>query len=620
MRAIGLAILSFLSKFALAFLLFLILKVLFYLFNYNYFEISQFKLFIGAFRFDWMTVGVLFLPLWFTHLVFYKGKSIVLKILFHLSNTLALLANTLDLEYYKFTLKRTTADLFKTQGITEDVASLLPQFLKDYWYLFVLFILFVLLSEYLYRKTQKIEVPTLKWYQYPIYFVTTFAFITLSFRGGAQYKPLDIIQAGQYAKGKNTALVLNTPFAIIKTLKDKGLEEKNYFSEKELNSIYSPYQSFSKDSITKNSNVVVLIMESFSKEYIGAFNNKDSYTPFLDSLIEHSLSFEKSFANGKKSIEALPSILSGIPSLMNDSYISSKYGSNDINSLASTLKKYEYSSTFYHGGANGTMGFDAFTNLAGFDRYVGLDEYPNEKDYDGNWGVFDEPFLQYVIEDLNKQKKPFLASIFTLSSHHPYTIPTKYQGKFKKGPLPIHESIGYADFALQQFFKNAAKEDWFENTLFIITADHTAQSHIKKYGTLVGIYEVPILFYHPNEKFNELEDSLVAQQSDIYPTVIDWLGLDEKIFSFGNSLIKAETEHFSISYINNTYQLIVGDYALQSDGNNIIALYNYVVDPLLKKDISKIEKDITSKMNQKLEAIIQQYNHTLIQNKMLVNR
>lgn len=617
MRAIGLAILSFLSKFAVALSLFILLKILFYLFNYNYFELGQFKLIIGALRFDWMTVGVLFLPLWFTHLVFYKGKSIVLKVLFHLSNTLALLANTLDLEYYKFTLKRTTADLFKTQGITGDVASLLPQFLKDYWYLFVLFILFIVLSEYLYRKTQRIDVPSLKWYHYPIYFAITFAFITLSFRGGAQYKPLDIIQAGQYAKGKNTALVLNTPFSIIKTLNDKGLEKKNYFLEKDLDSIYSPIQSFTKDSILRNSNVVILIMESFSKEYIGAYNNNQTFTPFLDSLINHSLSFKKSFANGKKSIEALPSILSGIPSLMDDSYISSKYGSNDINSLASTLKKYDYTSTFYHGGANGTMGFDAFTSLAGFDRYLGLNEYPNENDYDGNWGIFDEPFLQYVIQDLNEGKKPFLANIFTLSSHHPYTIPKEHQGKFEKGPLPIHESIGYADYALKQFFKNASKEDWFENTLFIITADHTAQSHQKKYGTLVGIYEVPIIFYHPAHQLDLGEDSIVAQQSDIYPTVIDWLGVDETIFSFGNSILNSDEEHFSISYINNTYQLIQGKYALQSDGNTIIALYDYESDPLLKNDISKSNKEITEKMNKKLHAIIQQYNNALIQNLML---
>lgn len=599
-------------------LLFMLCRLLFYFFNYRYFSDISAEVWLGGLRFDWMTISILYLPFGLSSLVFYRG-SVISKAFFYLSTVLAVVANVVDFEYYKFTFKRTTFDLFTTKGIGTDLSSLAPTFIQDYWYLLVIGILLTYLSFKAYNQVDKIEVPKQKFPAILLFVIVNLLIWGIGFRGGLQYKPLNVIQAGEYAKAINIPLVVNTPFTIIKSYNKKGLQAAEYFPEKELDEIYQPLKSFSADSNWikgQRPNVVLLIMEGFSSEYIGALSGNKSYTPFLDSLMQESLVMKVAYANGKKSIEALPAILSSIPSLMNTSYISGKYSSNQIQSIASVLKDQGYQSRFYHGGANGTMGFDAFSNIAGIDEYIGLNEYPKEGDHDGNWGIFDEPFLQFAAEDIDQLPKPFFAGIFTLSSHHPYKIPEQYEGRFPKGPLPILESVAYADYSLKQFFEKINKSEWFDNTLFVITADHTAQSMEAKYASRVGIYDIPLIFFHSNSISAE-KKQIITQQADIFPSIIDYLGMDSKIVAFGNSVFSDREDRFAINYINETYQLIMGDHALHFDGEKSIALYNYVKDPLMSSNVLEDQSEVASRMERTLKGIIQQYQNALINNQLV---
>ena len=189
------------------------------------------------------------------------------------------------------------------------------------------------------------------------------------------------------------------------------------------------------------------------------YNDAKGYTPFLDSLISHSLVMERAFSNGVKSIEALPSIISSIPTLMNNPFITSSYATNKYNSLPKLLKNEGYSTSFYHGGNRGTMGFYQYCKKAGFDKYFGREDYNNEKDYDGFWGIYDGPFFNYFLEKLNLEKEPFFSSIFSLSSHPPYKIPSEFDNVFNKGKLNIHENISYTDFVLGKFFRELNKKN-----------------------------------------------------------------------------------------------------------------------------------------------------------------
>ena len=345
---------------------------------------------------------------------------------------------------------------------------------------------------------------------------------------------------------------------------------------------------------------------------------KNGYTPFIDSLIGQSLTFVNAFSNGKTSIQGIPSIVASTPSWMNEPYISSPYGSNQIKSIAGLLKKQGYYTAFFHGGTNGTMGFDGFSRLAEFDQYFGRTEYNNEKDYDGSWGIWDEEFLQYTANTINHQQQPFFATLFTLTSHHPYPIPEKYKGKFKEGKLPIEKTIAYSDYSLRMFFETAKKMAWFKNTLFILTADHTGITVDRFYQNKVGNNTIPILYYLPESDLKGI-DYTTTQQIDIQPSILDYLNYPFNYFSFGKSVFDSTSTHQALMYNSGVYQLVEGNYALEFNGEKATELYNFDTDSLLKQNLILKNPEQAKKMEGKAKAIIQMYQQSMIKNKMVIN-
>ncbi|OFX89203.1 MAG: hypothetical protein A2W99_01580 [Bacteroidetes bacterium GWF2_33_16] len=617
----------FLWRVLLLLLIFSISRLIFYLFNINYFNVPFFHLlkilFVGI-RFDISSIfyfNILFIlfsliPGEFKNHMHYQN---LLFGLFITINILLLSTNVIDTKFFEFENKRLTADIFTKQWLGEDFITLLPQFIADFWYLLIIWIGFVIILVTFYPKLKKEKIKTLNHKSHYIYqsiiFVLLMGLGLVGGRGGFQLKPLRVIHAAQYTEAKNIPLVLNSPFTIMKTLGSKKTKMHKYFDQATLDSIYSPMIKVSSAK-TKKPNVVVIILESFSSEYIGALNNGIGYTPFLDSLMNQSLVFTQAFANGKRSIESMPSIFAGIPALTDGAFITSKYGSNKINSAANILKELGYNSAFFHGGKNGTMGFNDFANLAGFDKYYGMNEYNNAADYDGNWGIWDEEFLIFFKNTLDKFNQPFFTSVYTLSSHHPYKVPEKYKDKFPKGSLNIHESIGYTDFSLQKFFEIAKSSDWFENTLFIITSDHTAQSESTFYNTKYGSYLVPLLFFHNSDSIFKGKSDIVAQQTDIFPSIIDYVGYNEQFVCYGNSLLNDSIDHFAVNYISGIYQFISDNYVLHFDGNKSIGLYNIETDSLLRNNILNNDNQVI--MENKLKAIIQSFNERLNLNKLTI--
>jgi phosphoglycerol transferase MdoB-like AlkP superfamily enzyme len=627
----------FFIRILFVFLLFTLTRILFYALNYTYFNVSVGNflsiLFFGL-LFDLAAIIACYsLFIFFStfpfHLKSTKAYQRFLQIIFVLSTTIAMAGNLLDCEYFKFTQSRTTSDIFNILGLGNDFSALLPSYIKDFWYLFLIWLTILIGSWYFFSATKVLPKAITKGRKLMLYYLkesVIFIFITalciLGFRGGLQYRPLSIINAGQYASAQNVALVLNTPFTILKTIGKTGVSKVNYFDESSLPKIYSPLHNYYKStSGQKKLNVVIIILESFSKEYIGALNkdldngNYKGYTPFLDSLINESLVFTSAYANGKRSIEGIPAVLAGIPALMNDAFITSVYSGNNFTSIASLLKEKGYSSSFFHGGTNGTMGFDGFINSAGFDKYYGRNEYNNEKDYDGKWGIYDEEFLQYTAKTLDNSDKPFVAGIFTLSSHHPYSVPERYSSLFPEGPMPILKSIRYTDFSLRKFFKTLSEKSWFDSTLFVITADHASESLYPEYQTRCGMYEIPILFYQHNSALKG-EDKTSVQQIDILPSVIDFLNYDKSFIAYGESVFDSTKAHFAINYVNETYQIIMNDYALVFDGAHSISLYEIRNDSLLTKNIIADQPAINKMMEEKIKGIIQAYNNSLIRNEM----
>jgi phosphoglycerol transferase MdoB-like AlkP superfamily enzyme len=626
-------ILLFLKRFLLILLLYTASRLFFYILNAGYFGDVSFvellKLFLAGIRFDIAAII-------FTNVIFifyllpgsYKNNHGVQKsydILFFLINSIALLTNFIDAKFFDFINKRITSSIFTLMGTNQDVWFQIPQFIKEYWYVVLSYTVLLILFWYCLPKLrydrlvdEKMSIKTFL-YQ-TLVFVGILCFMLWGARGTA-LKPIGIIDAATYSELKLAPLVLNTPFSIIKTLENENLEEHRYFSEDSLTSIYYPVHQMEEKQAAKRMNVVIFILESFSKEYSGFMNGGQGYTPCFDSMLRKSLVFTNAFANGTQSYEAMPAIIAGIPSLMDKPYSGSNYADNIIESLPLLLRQEGYHTSFFHGGNNGTMGFNNFAMAAGVQYYMGRDEYNHDADYDGHWGIWDEPYLQYFARQIDRFPQPFFTAVFTLSSHHPYNVPEKYKEKFIDDALPILKSIRYTDKALGKFFETAQEMPWYNNTLFVFTADHAAQAVERIYNSTTGMYAIPIAFYNPSDSLFKGIDSTVAQQLDIMPTVLHYLGYHKPFFAFGESLLDSCATHRAISFVNGIYQLIEDEYVMLFDGDKVISFYHInqqdkkngvdapgrISDPKLSEKYENMENT--------LKAILQTYTYCLINNK-----
>jgi len=595
------------------------------------------EMLVGGIRFDltallylnsvYLLLVLLPLPIKIRNNTAYQS---IVKWFYWLPNAIGIIINCMDMVYIRFTGRRTTCTVFSEFENDSNLLSIITQSLVQYWYVTLFGIAMLVALVLLYQRAEKQVKPrssVVYFIRESVLFLLSVYFIVIGIRGGfGKYtRPLTISNALQYTNApQETAILLNTPFSLMKSLENTIYVHPHYFSDDEAERIMSPIH-FGKANTTDKlgtTNVVILILESFSKEYIGFYNhhilsgNYAGYTPFLDSLLAQSITYTHSFASGRKSIDAMPSVLSSIPMLI-EPYIVTPYSTNAVSSIAACLRNEGYSTAFFHGAPNGSMGFQAYARSAGFERYYGMDEYDGENAFDGTWAIWDEEFLQYYARSMNHMQQPFMTAVFTASSHHPFRIPSKYEGVFPKGELPIHQCIGYTDYALREFFAYAQQQDWYNNTLFVITADHTNESCLPEYSNAKGLFEVPIAFYSPQWTEGKLQTSETISQTDIMPSVLAYLGYEKPYFAFGEDVLTQPKEHpYAVCYNHPVYQLFSDSLLLQFDGTNTRAVYNYCNDPTLQQNI--VQTTDTKELEIYLRAYIQQYINRLTTNQLTI--
>lgn len=622
-------------QFGVLLIFYTLLRIGFYLINKDLFpEISRgefFTILKGGIKFD--TAALLYINALYILLVtipiplkFTEIWNRVSNIVFVLFNSIGIALNLIDYAYYPFTLKRTTGTVFKQFSHESNLFRLFGEFVFNYWYLTLLFTMIVY---FLIKTVSRIRLTKPK-INFKFYLIQTLTMLLVCFlfvggvRGGWAHstRPITINNAGDYVSAPELMnVVVNTPFSILRTLKAQALQPVHYFEEKDLHKIYPTVHYPDSNAHFKELNVVFLIMESFGRESVGALN-KDldgglykGYTPFLDSLISEGYSFKYAFANGRKSIDALPSVITGVPSI-GEPFVLSIYSGNKTTSIAELLKVKGYETAFFHGAPNGSMGFSAYTKLAGIEKYYGKNEYNNDADFDGMWGIWDEPFMQYMAQQIQNLREPFFVSFFSLSSHHPFKVPEEYKGIFPKGELPVHEPLGYSDHALRKFFQTASKMPWYDNTLFVICADHATVNHKPEYLNVPGSYAIPIVFYHPKGSLKGYDEQKVVQQIDILPSVMSYLQYDEPYFSFGFNALDTARNNFAINNNGENYNFFKDRYYMVHDGQKPLSVYDIHQDRLLKSNLLKPDFKHTKEFDELVKAFIQQYSNSMIDNKL----
>ena len=607
------------TRFLFLIFLFGLCRLLFFLFYSDQFEACTRAQIIEAFilglRFDisillaFNVVFILFLAIG-RFFEIPKPLFFLSKTLFVLVNSFLVWLNLIDLEYFAFTGKRTGIEIL---SIKDDILNQLNQLITNYWHICLLgFVLFL----WILLRTLRLKYKPITSSRPKLYFTIGYAIFigiaVLGIRGGLQLKPLRPNIAFSIDPSKLGNVVLNTPFNIFMTIGIDPIEPITYFKDpQEVSNILSDWNKQNKSiALPKHDsaqNVIIIILESFSSEYMGINNPYKGYTPFLDSLAKSNLFLPNHFANGKISMVAAPSILASIPGLMEEPYITSLYQTNTLNALGTELNKNGYHTSFFHAAKNGSMCFDAFTKNADFTHYYGLNEYTGSKEnFDGNWGIYDEPYLEYFKETISAFPQPFVSCVFTLSSHQPYSIPKQYSNVFPKGDLEIHETIGYVDYALKKFFKEAQKESWYKNTLFVITADHTHMHSKQEYMNLRGDYNIPLIFFHPSDKL-VADTSLIANQIDIMPSILDYLQIvNSNPALLGQSVFGKQPNHdYAVNFSDNTYHVFLKEYYIEGAKDKEFVIKNYK-DEFLRAANEKEKRFI--------QAIIQYYNNGMIKN------
>jgi phosphoglycerol transferase MdoB-like AlkP superfamily enzyme len=589
-------IIRFIFQLGLIMLCYFLIRILFIYINYSSFDIPALfsfdflRIIAGGARFDlsafFMTNGLILVLGYFPlHFLSVKVYQKLIGILFVAVNSFFLMLNFADIAYFPFVKKRMHIDIlqFMDGNHGNEFFDLIPFFVAQYWYLFIIFFIMVwLIWKANVRILEFNERTKISWKSYAgsiSVFVSIFLFTIIGIRGGLQYKPINVIDASKLAAPQNIPVVLNTPFTIIKSVKRKkiGFEVSSDFDPQELNTaIRHPVAS----AEFKDYNVVLIIVEGLSKQYLGYFSDI-KMTPFLDSLMDHSLVFTDFYANGKTTLDGIPAILASIPGWMDHPFIYSIYSDNPITSFGTLLGKQSYSTSFFHGGKNGTMGFNSFARLAGFDYYYAKDEYGNDDDFDGNWGIWDEHFLKFTASELSKKTQPFFSAILTITNHHPFKIPAKYENDFRHEGHPLWSCVRYTDHSLEAFFRQAGKSEWYKNTIFVITADHTALDVYPENKSFMKDFSIPLIIFLPNGRLKGL-NSNVGNQIDILPTVMNLLSYPEPYFSLGKDLLNDTEYHFSMNYANNVYSFFDDEYLYLSNGKQSIGFYSYKQDQALQ--------------------------------------
>ena len=606
-----------------------------YLFNLQFFHQldtgQALKLYLYGMRFDLPIVfGINLLTIVYycfpSRIIYKKELQTFVDIIYIVANAVAVLLNFLDIVCFHFFGKHLTIHFLKLLIHSDEVSfGVIRQVFFDYWYLLVIFVLFVLIIIVVAQRT-KLQKPEKEekphWQRRQAISLGVMLLLTVvAARGGLQAKPVSVETAMQYTDPQNAPILLNTPFCLL-TTRNAELKERTGEYESDFTPIHydlTANRFIEADSLAADSvpsNVVVIILKNVGQEMLGYYSHdrRSDITPFLDSLLRQCLTFN-GMSNSRRSLEVLPAILASIPSMMENDFVRSPYADNDFDAYCQHLKKRGYTTIFMHGGKNGVLGFDAFSRRAGFSRYFGRTEYGDDSDYDGQWGIYDGPFLQYAAKTLNRVHEPFATAIYTLSSRYPYKVPKDFvlpeDSYFWTG---FEKTVYYVDCALRDFFQTASRTSWYDHTLFVITADYSNNEHFQpEYSNVWGMYSIPIAFYYPH-RIKPMKSDEIAQQIDLGPSILSVLEVNDTLFSFGRNLFDTLSEPSFVSYYNLTYQYCDGTYLVQSDGENPFGIYKPLTDTLMSDNL--IDRLQCSDVYDKLYRFLQEYNNRMINNEL----
>ncbi|MDE3248430.1 MAG: sulfatase-like hydrolase/transferase [Bacteroidota bacterium] len=544
-------------------------------------------------------------------------------VLFLLCNLPMIAVNIIDLAYFKFNLRRSTIDLF---AVMSGSMHALGTFWKAWWYLFLLFSLLCVFCVWYFERTHRTTTAPHSSYLRSSFFPgLIFIFATGILARGFSSRPLMPATPLLYLPAGYQPLVTNSTITVLYSIltRQTTLKEKNYFSASPPGIPFTAVQQLhSSDSFNKK-NVVVFVLESFAREYMEKQDSLHAYTPFLDSLLGESIVCSNAYANGLESNKGIVAILAGIPPFFDEPFYYSRYASNSFRGIGNLLKEKGYSSQFFMGAPYDHFGFAKFSAMLGIEKYYSMDDYGNKKHFDGNWGIFDHYFLPYAASEIRKNKTPFLSILFSISTHFPYTLPDTLKAKFSIPGQAVEEnSMSYLDYSLRLFFNAIKHESWYQNTIFVFTADHNIFWHDNERLVRYKAFRIPIFIHLPGAR-QATNIRHTVQQLDIIPSIFDLLHYDKPFMSFGKSVFDTISPHSAIVRLGDLYEAIDSPYIFgyNEPQEKAAYLYDLTKDPHLQQNLlgrGAWADSVARRSETQVKAILEYFNYSMIRNKLYV--
>ena len=564
---------------------FVIARLLFLLYEYPYsFELNikeWMLVFVYGFRMDLSTTGYILtlVGLLLTFTSFANGK-LINKIIQPFTVILLSIASCIiiaDLELYNnWGFRMDATPLLYLTKPKEAMAS------TEIWLTILLLIVtvtYIIFGNHIYKRKIKEQVLKLEKSKLttPFLLLLLTGSMILPVRGGIGIAPMNIgtVYFSQNKFANHAAI--NVVWNVMHSLVHKKNQEKTYtfmqneIAEEIVKNLNKQEGSTSKIINIENPNVVIIILESFSSKVINELGGKWNAAPRFSSLIKEGLLFTNFYANASRSDKGIVSILSGYPGQPTTSIVKIASKTQSLPSLFESFNKLGYGTSFYYGGDADFANMRSYFINSGTNQIIDLDDFDRELN-NSKWGVHDEYLFEYLYNDLVNHEQPYFKTAFTLSSHDPFEIPIDPVFEGTDRATKYLNSVYYTDSCLGEFFDKIKKTEVWDNTLFILVADHGSRRPGNSQSHDIDRFKIPMLWLG-----GVLNDSIkindkIGSQIDIPASLLNQLNQSSKNYSFSKDLFSKESSEFVFYVFNDGFCYITDSSKViyDNEGNNII--------------------------------------------------
>ena len=303
-------------------------------------------------------------------------------------------------------------------------------------------------------------------------------------------------------------------------------------------------------------NVVVVSSESFGAEFSKLHGSDKDWTPNFDAYAKQGLWFANTYASGTRTVRGLEAITASFPPIPTVSILR-RPGNTGIATWGSVMQGLGYRTSFMYGGYGYFDNMNTFYEGNGF-QVIDRADIPHVR-FENIWGVSDEDLFDRAIEHFGQEfaaGRPFFSIVMTTSNHKPYTFrPGLEREGIKAEGGGRQAGVRYADYALGYFLREAAKQPWFDNTIFVVVADHGARVYGKA-AIPLETYEIPLMIYAPKHLAPRQVDTLMTQ-IDIAPTVLGLLGLPYEAPFFGVDVLNRPAGQPRIALFSHNHDVAI---------------------------------------------------------------